>query len=401
MACRLNRFGITLLCVALSAAFARGADDERGLPPITTYSARQYESHYQVWASALAPDGRVFFGSYGAVLHYDGQNWRRYPVPTAFVRALAMGEDGNLYVSSDALFGRLCPDAFDNWVFESLVSDLPGPFQPLTRARTLAVHDGAVFVGSHEGVLRWTPEGVTTQEFSNGGGNELFSAGDVLCNLRQGEGVWGWHGDQWQPWANSALARTKGLLAIAAGPRPGTALLAASGAGLAVIEEDGSTREWAEAAWPAMAEATFYDATRLADGRYALASVDRGVFLLTADGESVTNLNEDLGVSNKTTLFVTEDREGGLWVSTFNGITRIQLSGGFTLFDERTGYPAGINFSLIRHQGVLYASCDGSLLRLLPARDGQTARFEPDPRVPGELRVHGLLSRPGDRKSVV
>ncbi len=383
-----------LLVALFVAPAAIAGPEERGLPPIQTYSAREYESHYQVWASAEAPDGRMFFGSFGSVLHFDGHQWRRHPVPTAFVRALALGADGYLYVASDALFGRLVPNALDEWVFESLAGDLPAEFAPLTRARTLIADGEAIYIGTHEGVIRWSASGVTTQTFETGGGNELFHAGSQLCNLRSGHGIWRWDGQQWVLWTDAPLARTAGLLAITAGPTPDSALLIASGAGLAVIAADGTTTPWAESSWPALLDATFYNATRLRDGRFALASIDRGVFLLSADGTFALNLDETLGLSNKTTLFVTEDREGGLWVSTLNGITRIELQGGYTTFDDRTGYSAGINFELLRHQGTFYAACDGRLLRLQPSKEGEVAHFEPDPRIPTEHRVQGALSRP-------
>ena len=389
------RYPVAALLGVLTCLTSLLRADERGLPPLRVFTAREYESHYQVWQSTVAPDGRMMFGSFGSVLEYDGARWRRHLVPTSFVRALAFDTDGALYVSTDQVFGRLNEDAFGNRNFESLTDRLPPAFAPLTRARTLVGHPDGVFVGTHEGVIRWHNDTATTFEFGPGG-NDLFRAGDTLLNMRRGRGIWRWNGSDWTQWTDAEPAKVDGFTALTASPDDAhVALLAATGHGLYLISEDGQLTRWTAAANAATEGAKFYNATRLSDGRIDLATVDRGLFIFSADGEVAQNLTPDEGLSHLTNIAVTEDRERGLWVSTINGITRVDLGAPFTVFDARTGFPDGINFTLLRHRGTFYATCDGALLRLEPASDGKSAHFVVDERAPRDLRLQGAVSHAG------
>ncbi len=379
----------TLLGSLIQAAPSR----ETGLPPLRVFTARDFESHYQVWQSAASLDGRMFFGSFGSVLEFNGAEWKRHLVPTSFVRAMAFGADGHLYVSSDNCFGRFVMDAFGNWQFESLADRLPESHAALTRARTIVAHPDGIFVGTHEGVIRWHKEKI--EVFSPGpGGNELFRVDDALLNRRPGKGIWRWQEDDWALWTDADPTHSEDLGALIPGPTPGSALFAGAGQGVFLITPDGQMAPWSEAVTRATPGAVFYCGIKLRDGRFVLGTVDRGIFLVSADGTTVQNLSTDQGLSQVSVIALHEDQENGLWVSTFDGITRVELGAPFTVFDSRTGFPDGITFDLFRHLGQFNVTCDGRLHRLIPATAEKGAYFQDDERVPQDIRVQGAISHP-------
>jgi hypothetical protein len=65
---------VFLLVLADRPALSLPPSLEQGLPPMRVFTARDFESYYQVWESAAAPDGRMFFGSFGSVLEYNGSD---------------------------------------------------------------------------------------------------------------------------------------------------------------------------------------------------------------------------------------------------------------------------------------------------------------------------------------
>ncbi len=95
-------------------------------------------------------------------------------------------------------------------------------------------------------------------------------------------------------------------------------------------------------------------------------------------------LDAKTGLANTAIIGAALDADNGLWLGTGNGLLRLDLAPGVTLFDERNAFPIGSASSLVRHGGVLYAASVQGLMRLAPgdSATGKPARFVPDPRVP-------------------
>jgi len=66
-----------------------------------------------------------------------------------------------------------------------------------------------------------------------------------------------------------------------------------------------------------------YDIKRKEDGTYILASQDKGVIIITPDGER-TEINESLGLSNQTVYSLELDDRNYIWAGTQNGLTMIK-----------------------------------------------------------------------------
>lgn len=95
--------------VALAAPLpgAVAFDSEAGLPMIRNFPPEVYRGHSQIFATARTADGVMYFGTYGAVVSFDGERWRQYPTTGTWTRALTLGPDGLLYVGGGGLLGRL------------------------------------------------------------------------------------------------------------------------------------------------------------------------------------------------------------------------------------------------------------------------------------------------------
>ena len=124
--------------------------------------------------------------------------------------------------------------------------------------------------------------------FSPGpGGNELFRVDDALLNRRPGKGIWRWQEDDWALWTDADPTHSEDLGALIPGPTPGSALFAGAGQGVFLITPDGQMAPWSEAVTRATPGAVFYCGIKLRDGRFVLGTVDRGIFLVSADGTTV------------------------------------------------------------------------------------------------------------------
>ena len=77
-----------LLLLFLAARTLAFFDPESGRPQLRTYSAADYDAHYQVFCMTPGPDGVRYFGCLGGILEFDGSTWRHLQLPVGAVRAL-------------------------------------------------------------------------------------------------------------------------------------------------------------------------------------------------------------------------------------------------------------------------------------------------------------------------
>src|SRR5262249_29188146 len=119
---------------------------------------------------------------------------------------------------------------------------------------------------------------------------------------------------------------------------------------------------------------------RLQDGRVVfIRGNNRGILIADTSLQGAQVLDAKNGLANTAIIGAALDADDGLWLGTGNGLLRLDLTPGVTVFDERNAFPIGSASSLVRHGGVLYAASLQGLMRLAPGEpaSGKPARFVP------------------------
>jgi len=375
-------------CTALAA-------HDTGRPLLQRFSAKDYRSHYQVWCGQQAPDGSLWFGSAGGAVHFDGREWGDVRVPTSFVRQMAVGADGALHVAGEDEFGFIRREADGRAVYHSLMEHVDPALKPIGLARRVVAHGDAVFYAADRAVFRWQGGRLTAWTFPPERRNVVDVVGDEVYLLRGAEGIRRLRGAEFEAWAQPEGMK-KAQFTFLLPPPAGTdavALLALGTDGLFLLDRAGAATPWTHAAAEAMRATRLFSGRRLADGAYAFGTVGAGLFIVAADGSRYEHHTAADGLTHDTVLGLVEDREGGLWLATQNGITRVDRTVRATVFDGSNGLGDGILIGWERHHdGVLYAVFNQQLVRLVPGEKPGAARWETDPRVPKDLVVAQLAS---------
>ena len=98
----------------------------------------------------------------------------------------------------------------------------------------------------------------------------------------------------------------------------------------------------------------------MADGNLVLCTLEGEIAIISKQGSLLRVLDESSGVHDALVLNAQTDREGGLWLALGNGITRMEMPGPFTRFQEARGINGAI-MAVLRHQGKLYMGGDQGL----------------------------------------
>lgn len=108
-----------------------------------------------------------------------------------------------------------------------------------------------------------------------------------------------------------------------------------------------------------------YHGTKLSgpETMWAMATTRDGLVVLDGRGRIRHKLDQGQGLPDNKIHYVFEDRQGALWLSLNNGISRIEISSPFAIFDQRLGIE-GTPHTITRHQGDLFVGTTRGLFRL-------------------------------------
>jgi signal transduction histidine kinase/CheY-like chemotaxis protein len=335
-----------------SAALRAAAGNESGLPLFQNFAPRDYRAQNQTWASVQDTDGLMYFGNRGCVLRYDGTQWNSLPVPNAlFVRGLALGPDRTLYAGGVNQLGYFPPPTADGErSFVSLLDRLPADQREFHEIWSVSILSGGeVCFLTDERLLVWHAGQFTILPVSkNTFGNEtsVFTVDDTTGQLRQ------FQGGHFTPISSEAFFRDTRLIFVLP-EADGSLLLGSRDHGLFRFAA-GKVSSVPTDIDEFLAREGLRAGRRLHDGSLALSTRQSGVVLLDSHHRLLCRLDQLNGLPSTTARTFTPDREGGLWLSHNNGITRLEWPSALTVLGKRNGLGADLLQDIVRHDGRLY-----------------------------------------------
>lgn len=369
---RLRRTRLAGVLAALGAALvsfpiAMAAPDpaEAGRPVIRNFTPRDYQAHNQVFTMAEAPSGLLYFAVYGAVLEFDGRTFRKIPVPTSWLRGLAAAPDGSIYVGATDELGVCAPAADGLPGYRSLLSLVPAKHLPVGSVWSNVWHDDAAWFATGKLVIRIHGGEARVWEFPDSVRSKLASVGGQLFLRRLGDGLFRWHNDAFVRLPADPELINSTYVSFTGDP---AGALAATQNGIFFRIHDDAVTRWEPPMSAVLGPLGLLTLQRLRDGSFAAATLTSGVVLATADGVSREHLTEaQHGLVSDVAYVVHEDRAGGLWVTTFSGISRIEIGNGITLFDHHNGLGPTMTTDMLRRNGRLHFGSNDALYRLDPS----------------------------------
>ncbi len=380
---------------------------ELGLPLQRSFSSDDYDGFSRVTAVAHTTEGFTLFGTYHAAILYDGVTHEKIPVPATYVTALCRDHVGVMWAGGDNEIGVLEAAGADGQLrYVSRTNWLPAAARSFGRIRSIVASRAGVFVATSNGLLHFAagspppnaasdiPNSVLPPLDATTGRAEfeplppesklqLFAVGGrvYLQDSRRGLLVFGDGGFR----AGNAGRELAGHEIQLVERDAEHALCLVEGEGL--FNFDLTTGRLEKIATPldALFAEPMLRVLPLPDGRVVcIRGNNRGIAIAEPALLGAQVLDAKTGLANTSILGVALDADSGLWLGTANGLLRLDLAPGVTVFDERNAFPIGSSGSLVRHGGVLYAATTQGLMRLVPGQPatGTPARFVPDSRVP-------------------
>jgi len=287
--------------------------------------------------------------SAGYILEYDGVTWRRIFHPSSTVRSLAIDDSGRVWAGLEADFGYLEPDAAGSLQFVSLRDKIAEADRDFTDVWQVLPTAQGTFFRSYQKLFRW--DGKQMKSWTVPAGSRFQALSMVrghIYTAENGVGLEEIVGNELRPVPGGDAYKNSVKLFLFPFDN-GQILITARNEMLSLYDGHKST-PFKTGADEYFKKHPVYTSTVLSDGAICLTTLDGGAVILEHDGRLRQILDHGAGLLSSSTLSVYQDRDGGLWIGTDSGVSRIELNSPLTIF-ERTG-----SFDVIRYQGAIYAS---------------------------------------------
>jgi len=345
-----------------------------GTPFLTVWRPADYGGEPENYSAVQQPHtGLVYVGNAAGLLEFDGAHWRLIPAPGGgAVNALTIDGRGRVWGLSGGTIFRLEAGAHGQWQPRVMNDRLPEGF----RVQGYFV---AGIVSTSEGVWFLDTKRLICFGLDDAPARLWSVAEGSLVAIRM------WMLDD-EPYV---LAGT--VQRVRAGklePVPGLTTSVWGGR----KQADGTWRllsTYATEIWDGEKLTTLgrlpqgdgsYRGVILADGRAAFGMGRSGIVICDPAGRVVQTIGREQGLPANQVVHVMEDREGGVWAVTRNGLARAQLDSPYAVHGPAQGLD-GTVLALARHGQRLYTGgTEGA------AERGSSGRFQPVPELPTAVR---------------
>jgi PAS domain S-box-containing protein len=360
---------ILLVLVGLSGAFSAAdapfwsAETAAGSPFIRTYSPKEYGASPYNWTLVSDPRGLLYIGNEGVVLEYDGSGFRKIMVSEeASVRALAVREDGRVFVGALGELGYLAGDEGGQMHFVSLRDQLPREHAVFTDIWKACATRRGVYFFLLDKIFRYAQdrfevvEGDFAPMFGEAIGDEVFVhvRDRGIARLRDG-------GYDLLPGTEALVSRAgkvvlisdaKGRLLILT-EHKGFHLLDLMALGAAAVATWPAPRPFPSPLSSLVNQAGIYSALLLKNRRLVIGTDTGGILVMGPDGEAVRAVNQAAGLPDSAVMGLLEDGRGTVWIAHFNSLARIDIDSPVKGLGVREGLVSAPE-AVIRHEGRLY-----------------------------------------------
>ena len=371
---------------------------EKGLPFITNYSPKTFNSSSQGWSVQEDERGIMYFGNANRLLEYDGNKWGKININTAggTVRSMAKYKDGTIYLGIGGEIGYLAKDSVGLTKYVSLLNLVPKEYRDFFDIWTICTTDNSIYFQSREYIFRlpdpktrqpgkanikvWKPQSKFMFAFYLDGGYYVHQQGLGLYKL-----------------ANDSLVLIPGseflgkermqvMLPYPAGPNGEKQyLIGQFNSGLSIYNGK-SFRPFATKADEILKSGNLlYKGIQLRNGSYVLSFTGKGLVIIDSKGNLLQKIDRSAGLQDETIYANYLDKKGALWLALNNGISRIEINSPITQFTLQSGINAGV-LTVKRIDGSLYVGTSNGLL----VYDSTRHFFKPVPGI-AQTQIFALL----------
>ena len=333
-------------------------------PPVMAYNPDNYGAQNQNWSISQTTDQIMYFANNSGLLEYDGMNWNNYPVPdNSIVRSVkAVGD--LIYTGSYMDFGVWERNTKGILEYTSLVQKLGIELAEDEQFwDIIKLDDWLIFQSLSRIYLVNEQAKESTYIESDYVISNIFEVEGVLFFNQLSKGLYKIIDGNVELVSDDPRLKSDNIAGLI--EHNDQLLIMTASNGFYFLNNKKLT-PWKIDPKVNLNALTIYSATKLKDNSIVIGTVSNGIYHLSPQGTLKYDLNFEKGLSNNTVLSVYEDYQNNVWLGLDIGISHVNLSSQFVVYNDTKGAIGTVYTSVLfddylylgTNQGLFYKKRD-------------------------------------------
>ncbi|MCB0714889.1 MAG: hypothetical protein KDC06_02635, partial [Chitinophagaceae bacterium] len=345
--------------------------ERKGLYKITNYNYRDYDASPVNWWTCEDKNGLMYFANQDGILIYDGQHWDLVKTPdNTGIRCLVKGKDDKIYVGGSRDIGYLAPDKNGSMEFISLKNLMPKEYQDIKTVWQVNSYNNKIYFLTTNTFYVWDYKSFSFLNSKDGFHAAWNIHGKYYCRIWN-RGLTVLENDSFHVVPHGDKFTSERIYSLLPYDNKDKLLVGSRTQGLFIYDGKDFT-PFKTQADDFIVNTSLYGGIVLPNGQFALNTFNDGVVVIDKNGKLIQRIDKSVGLQDNSVDQLFLDSRGILWMSLFNGLSKMDLSSPFTYYTESAGLPSKAVFHTGMHNGYLYAGTNSGVYVLAPA----TNRFE-------------------------
>lgn len=315
-----------------------------GLPEIRNFTSKDYQWHPKNFSVTQGKNGLIYIGNSYGILEYDGKMWRKILLPKGLDgHTMTRASEGQILVGSFNEYGTLTHQIDGTTTYQSRSAT----GQDVGEIEHVFTDNDRLFLATSQTVWMHSSNQLSVVVNSSSGLSFTRLIKDYLYFQEDGTLFR-------KNLTNNAIDQKFTLNKTVSGliATPEDTLVVFENGGFYNIDERNSFRPK-----NLPFDLKVSRAILLQSGQIAIASANRGLFVLDQSLQLMHHIDSRYGLLSDKIFDLTEDFEGNIWLALDNGISHITLQTPFTYYGQTIGIRGmGYASALIRDQLYLGTS---------------------------------------------
>ncbi|MFH1319342.1 MAG: triple tyrosine motif-containing protein [Bacteroidota bacterium] len=322
-----------------------------GKPLMHNYTPNEYGGHIQNWSVVQDKRGVMYFANGGSILEYDGKEWRM--VHYQFTRSLAMDDKGVIYAGGFNDFGYLKVDSSGNLLYTSLKDKIDKKHSEFSDIWKIHIIDDKVYFLADDRLFIYKNDEIKVIVSKTASFDMSFVVNGEYFIYLLDKGLTKLTGDSLKLIVSKEEFNSDKIMTILPF-RENKILIGTRKTGLFLLEEN-DVYPYKTNVDEFLKKNQIISGIILSDQRYTFGTITGGLIITDNNGNFSRIINNENDLQDNTVIDIFEDRDGGLFLALFNGITRVEINSPFLLYDDKTGLQGSV-YAVIKHNNTVYAS---------------------------------------------
>ncbi len=337
------------------------------LPPIETYSPKQYGAENQNWSISQSKEKYIYVANNKGLLEFNGAKWQLYPSPNETIMRSVKVVDDKIYTGCYMEFGYWQKSDLGVLVYTSLSKDLETPLIEDEHFWTILNLDNWILFHSLNRIYVYNILDKSYKIINSQTRIEkVYKVGESVYFQKINDGIYKIESGKEILITNHDVVKNNIVINIF--NHQGKLLLQTQENGFHFIDNNTLTK-WNITANETFEKASVYNSVQLNDKSFVLGTISHGILHLSPNGDIKNHIDQNRGLSNNTVLSLFEDLENNIWLGLDNGINCVNIKSPFNSFKDNKGELGTVYTSAVFNDNLYLGTNQGLFYKKLNTND--------------------------------